>query len=149
MTDSAKINHFRLWVLFTGVFNIVSYFPLSCPYTLAKFIAMTNLLNSLFGLGGTDLSMPVNAATLMIMNLFGFFIIVLGILLIVASQDILNRAWFVFWEGVIRIFAFLYIFYFVIFKGAAQILFLFGTIDLIIAAIYMYYIFSITEAKIK
>ncbi|MBC8391826.1 MAG: hypothetical protein H8E17_04580 [Deltaproteobacteria bacterium] len=149
MTSSAKINNFRLWVLCTGIFNIVSYSTLPCPYTLNKFIAMTNSLNSFFGLGGASLSMPINTATLMIMNLFGLFIVVLGILLIVASQDILNRSWYVFWEGVIRIFAFLYIFYFVIFKNAAQILFLFGTIDLIIGMIYMYYIFSIPEVKIK
>ena len=84
----------------------------------------------------------------MMINLFGLFIIVLGILLIIASFDIQNRSWYVFWEGVIRVFAFLYILYFVLFKNATQILFLFGTIDLFIAFIYFYYIYSIKELKI-
>ncbi|MBT8349981.1 MAG: hypothetical protein KJO26_01930 [Deltaproteobacteria bacterium] len=145
---SAKIKHFKLWVFWTGVFNIISYTALTCPFTLEKFMATTNSLSRLFGLGGSPLSLPVNSGNLMMINLFGFFIIVLGILLIIASFDIQNRSWYVFWEGVIRVFAFLYILYFVLLKDAAQILFLFGTIDLVIAFIYFYYIFSIKEIRI-
>ena len=77
-----------------------------------------------------------------------FIVVFLGIFLIIASLDIEKRAWFVFWEGLTRIFVFLFFLYFVLFSSAAQILLLFGIIDLIIGIIYMYFIFTIKDLKL-
>ena len=76
-------------------------------------------------------------------NVFGYIVAFLGVLLILASFDIKNRAWFVFWEGLLRIGAFLLCAYFTLVRDASQMVFIFGTTDLIIGSLYMYYIFTI------
>jgi len=148
MSDSVKTVHFRWWVFWTGIFNIVAYAPLLCPFTLKSFFGTTTGLSNALGLGGTVLSMPENVNHVIMINILGLIVVFLGIFLIIASLDIEKRAWFVFWEGLTRIFVFLFFLYFVLFSSAARILLLFGIIDLIIGIIYMYYIFTIKDLKI-
>ena len=148
MEASAKTEHFRLWVFWTGIFNIVAYGAMVCPFTLKTFFGASNSLGKFLGLGGTPFTMPQNVNLLVMINLLGLVVIFLGIFLIVASRDIRNRAWVVFWEGLARIFVFLFFLYFVLFKAGAHISLLFGVTDLIIGIIYMYYIFTIKDLKI-
>ena len=148
MSDSVKIVHFRWWVFWTGIFNIVAYAALLCPFTLKIFLGTSTELSNTLGLGGIMLSMPENVNHVIMINILGLVVVFLGIFLIIASLDIEKRAWFVFWEGLTRIFVFIFFLYFVLFSNAAQILLLFGIIDLIIGIIYMYYIFAIRNLKI-
>jgi hypothetical protein len=148
MPDSVKTIHFRWWVFWTGIFNIVAYAPLLCPFTLKIFLGTSSGLGNALGLGGTVLSMPENVNHVIMINLLGLMVVFLGIFLIIASLDMEKRAWLVFWIGVTKISVFLFFLYFVLFSSAAQILLLFGIIDLIIGIIYMYYIFTIKNLKI-
>ena len=148
MESSARIEHFRRWVFWTGIFNIVAYAALLCPITLKIFLSTSNGLGNALGLGGTVFSMPENVNHVIMINILGLLVVFLGIFLIMASFDIEKRAWFVFLEGLTRFFVFLFFFYYVLFSHAAQILLLFGIIDLIIGIIYMYYIFTIKDLKI-
>lgn len=148
MESSAKIEHFRLWVFWTGIFNIVSYSALLCPVTLKIFINTSSGLGDALGLGGTVFSMPENVNHVIMINILGLLVVFLGLFLIMASLDIEKRAWFVFLEGLTRFFVFLFFLYYFLFSNAAQILLLFGIIDLIIGIIYMYYIFTIKDLKI-
>jgi hypothetical protein len=148
MMTSDKTGRFRRWVFWTGIYDIVAFGVLACPFTLKMFLSVSNGLNEALGLGGTLAAFPVNANNLLMINTLGVILIFLGIMLIVASLDIERRAWFVFWEGLIRIIFFILSFYVILFKGAAQIVFVFGIIDLIIAVIYLYYIFTIEGLKI-
>ena len=148
MESSAKTEHFRRWVFWTGIFNIVAYAALLCPITLKIFLSTSNGLGNALGLGGTVFSMPENVNHVIMINILGLLVVFLGIFLIMASLDIEKRAWFVFLEGLTRLFVFLFFFYYVLFSNAAQILLLFGIIDLIIGIIYMYYIFTIKDLKI-
>ena len=145
MPDSVKPVHFRWWVFWTGIFNIIAYAALLCPFTLKIFLGTSSGLGNALGLGGTVLSMPENVNHVIMINILGLIVVFLGIFLIIASLDIEKRAWLVFWIGVTKIFVFLF---FVLFSSAAQILLLFGIIDLIIGIIYMYYIFTIKDLKI-
>ncbi|MBW1848362.1 MAG: hypothetical protein JRG81_14245 [Deltaproteobacteria bacterium] len=149
MADSKKINTFQKWVFWTGVFNIIAFTGLTCPFTLKRFLFITNKMGALLGFGGADLLFPADINHLVLINMLGMIVVMLGVMLIIASFNIMERAWYVFWEGLIRIFAFLLIFYFVLFMNAAQALLFFGGIDLLIGLIYMYYIFSIKELKIR
>ena len=148
MADSVKSVHFKWWVFWTGIFNIVAYAALMCPFTLKIFFGTSTSLSNTLGLGGTVLSMPENVNHVIMINILGLIVVFLGIFLIIAALDIEKRAWFVFWEGLTRIFVFLFFLYYVLFSSAAQILLLFGIIDLIIGIIYMYYIFTIEGLKI-
>jgi hypothetical protein len=149
MESSAKTEHFRRWVFWTGIFNIVAYSQMLCPFTLKIYINTLNGLNNALGLGGTVLSIPENVNHVIMINLLGLLVVFAGICLIIASLDIEKRAWFVFWEGFIgRFFSFLFFLYYVLFSSASQILLLSGIIDLIIGIIYMYYIFTIKNLKI-
>jgi hypothetical protein len=148
MEASPKTEHFRLWVFWTGIFNIVGYAAVACPFSLKMFISASNGLGRLFGLGGTPLTMPENVNHLVMINILGMLVVFLGILLIIASRDIEKRAWFVFWEGLARIFVFLFFLYYVLFRAGAHVTLLFGITDLIIGIIYVYYIFTIKDLKI-
>ena len=148
MESSAKMEHFRRWVFWTGIFNIVAYSALLCPVTLKIFLSTSNGLGDALGLGGTVFSMPENVNHVIMINILGLLVVFLGICFIMASLDIEKRAWFVFLEGLTRLFVFLFFFYYVLFSNAAQILLLFGIVDLIIGIIYMYYIFTIKDLKI-
>ena len=33
---SKKLNHFKQWVFWTGIFNIVTYSSFLCPFTFAR-----------------------------------------------------------------------------------------------------------------
>jgi hypothetical protein len=148
MPDRIKTAHFRWWVFWTGVFNIVAYAALLCPFTLRIFFGTWIGLSNALGLGGALLSIPENINHVVMINILGLIVVFLGIILIIAALDIEKRAWFVFWEGLTRIFVFLFFLYFVLVNNASQILLLFGIIDLIIGIIYMYYIFTIRDLKI-
>lgn len=148
MTSSARIDHFRPWVFWTGVFDMVGYTALTGPFTLERFLAISNRLNRFLGWEGMPLALPANRANWMMVNLCGFMIVLLGALLIAASLDIQNCAWVVFWEGLVRVFAFAAILSLVVFQSAPRSLLLFGTIDLIIAVITYYDIFTLKELKI-
>ena len=108
MESSAKIEHFRRWVFWTGIFNIVAYAALLCPITLKIFLSTSNGLGDALGLGGTVFSMPENVNHVIMINILGLLVVFLGIFLIMASFDIEKRAWFVFLEGLTRFFAFLF-----------------------------------------
>jgi len=149
MDTEVKVQNFRRWVLWTGIFNIVAYSPLVCPFTLKQFFNVSNKLSQAFGLGGTAFTIPPDINNLLMINMVGLFVIFFGIWLIIASFDIVNRVWFIFYEGLLRILVFFFFLYFVIFNNAAVVLIVFGTIDLIFGCIYMYYIFSIQGLRIK
>jgi len=138
-----KMLHFKRWTFWTGIFNIVAYFSLVCPFTLRMFIDMQNNMGKSMGFGGSEFAFPMNANNLFMINSLGLIIVFLGIFLIIASFDIANRSWFVFWEGVLRILVFVISVYFVLAMDASQMVFGIGLIDLIIGLIYMYYIFTI------
>ncbi len=143
MEKSAKLLHFKRFVFWTGVFNIVAYAALACPFTLKTFINMQNNVGKSLGLGGAEFVFPMSVNNLLMVNILGLIVIFLGIILIIASFDIENRAWFVYWEGLIRILVFVMCAWFVLAKDASQMMFGIGLIDLIIGLIYMYYIFTI------
>ena len=142
-----KLLHFKRWVLWTGIFNIVAYGSLICPFTLTTFINMQNNMGKSLGLGGSKFVFPVSVNNLLMINILGLIVVFLGIFLIVASFDIKNRSWFVFWEGLLRIIVFFFCIYFVLVKDASQMMFGIGLVDLIIGLIYMYYIFTIEGLK--
>jgi len=148
MEFSEKKEHFRRWVFWTGIFNIVAYAALLCPFTMKIFFGTSSGLSNALGLGGTVFSMPENVNHVIMINILGLIVVFLGVFLIIASLDIEKRAWFVFWNGVTRILVFLFFLYYVLFSSAAQILLLFGVIDLVIGIIYIYYIFTIKELMI-
>jgi hypothetical protein len=148
MEFSEKKEHFRRWVFWTGIFNIVAYAALLCPFTMKIFFGTSTGLSNALGLGGKVFSMPENVNHVIMITILGLIVVFLGIFLIIASLDIQKRAWFVFWNGVTRILVFLFFLYYVLFSSAAQILLLFGVIDLVIGIIYIYYIFTIKELMI-
>ena len=118
MESFAKIEHFRRWVFWTGIFNIGAYSAFLCPVTLKTFLSISNRLGDALGLGGTVFSMPENVNHVIMINILGLLVV------------------------------FLFFLYYVLFSNATQILLLFGIVDLIIGIIYMYYIFTIKDLKI-
>ena len=136
-------------VLVTGILNIVVYSALLFPFTLRVFLNISNAMNNALGLGGMSFTVPLNTNHLVMIHIVGILVVCLGIMLVIASFDVLNRAWFIFWEGLLRILVFLYILYFVVCMNSITILLLFGATDLIIGSVYMYFIFTIEGLSIK
>jgi hypothetical protein len=147
LTREERVNRFSLWVFWTGLFNILAYIWMTCPRTLETFLNLTNSLNKALRLGGAPLLVSGNVNDVLLINILGMIVVFLGVMLIMAALEIEKRAWFVFLEGLIRIFAFLFILYAILFMNAARILLLFGLADLIIGIIYLYYIFTIEALR--
>jgi hypothetical protein len=77
MPDLFKTIHFRWWVFWTGIFNIVAYAALLCPFTLKIFLNTSNGLSNTVGLGGTALSMPENVNNVIMINILGLIVVFL------------------------------------------------------------------------
>jgi len=92
MESSAKTEHFRWWVFWTGIFNIVAYAAFMCPFMLKIFLVTSTDLSNALGLGGTVLSMPENVNHVILINILGLIVVFVGIMLIIASLDIEKRA---------------------------------------------------------
>jgi hypothetical protein len=110
MNAAVKTEHFRKWVLATGIFNVVVYSTLLFPFTMKILFDISSSLNTALGLGGMVFPIPANSNHQVMIHIVGIIVVSLGVMLIIASRDIVNRAWFVFWEGVLRIIVFLYVF---------------------------------------
>jgi hypothetical protein len=91
----------------------------------------------------------LNTNHLVMIHIVGILVVCFGIMLVIASFDIMNRAWFVFWEGLMRIIVFLYLLFFVVCMNSITLLLLFGTTDLIIGTVYIYFIFTIEGLSVK
>ena len=149
MESSAKVECFRKWVLGTGIFNIVVYSTLLFPFTFKVLLDISSAMNNALGLGGMSFPVPANTNHLVMIHVAGICVVCLGIMLVIASFDIMNRAWFVFWEGLLRIIVFLYLLFYVVCMNSIALLLLFGAADLIIGIVYMYFIFTIEGLSIK
>jgi hypothetical protein len=149
MTSSSKIEFFRKWVMVTGILNIVVYSVLLFPFTLKVLLDISNTMNNALGLGGMVFPVPLNTNHLVMIHIVGILVVCFGIMLVIASFDIMNRAWFVFWEGLMRIIVFLYLLFFVVCMNSITLLLLFGTTDLIIGTVYIYFIFTIEGLSVK
>lgn len=137
-----KTDNFRKWVMGTGIFNIVVYSTLLLPFTVKILLDISAMLNAALGLGGMGFPVPSNTNHLVMIHIVGALVVFLGIMLIVASFDVVNRTWFIFWEALMRIVVFLYLLIFVVCMNSITILLLFGAADLVIGLIYLYYIFT-------
>ncbi len=148
MTSSTKTTHFRQWVFWTGIFQVVAFGALVCPFTSKIFLSSLSALNKTIGLGGAAFVFPSNVHNFLMIYSLGVSAIVFGIFLIIASFDIENRAWFVFWDALGRVIFFLICIYFAFFKNASQMLFVGGSLDLFLGSVLLYYIFTIKGLKI-
>jgi uncharacterized membrane protein HdeD (DUF308 family) len=106
-------------------------------------------MNNALGLGGMSFPVPTNTNHLVMIHVVGICVVCLGIMLVVASFDVMKRAWFVFWEGLLRIIVFLYLLFYIVYMNSIALLLLFGVADLIIGIVYMYFIFTIEGLSIK
>lgn len=79
MEPSAKTEHFRRWVFWTGIFNIIAYAALLCPFTMKIFFGISTGLSNALGLGGAVLSIPENVNHVIMINILGLVIVFQGL----------------------------------------------------------------------
>jgi hypothetical protein len=108
----------KKFVFWTGIYNIVVGLVISCPWVVK--LLGTPLPSSYFWLWF--------AAVL---------VIYLGILLVLCSRNLKGRASLVYWEGILRIVAFLLVAGFGVFGGLGPAITLLGIIDLAIGLVYL------------
>ena len=106
------------FVFWSGVYNIVAGFSLFFPmfYELMRIRHPNSVFWS---------------------EAFGFFVICLGILLVICSRDLKSRASLVYWEGVFRLIFFAHMTWFGVMKDFGLMLAVFGVIDLFIGLVYL------------
>lgn len=107
------------FVFWTGVYNIVAGVTLLFP-GLPVFIGV-RLPENIFWLW-----LPVS------------LVIYLGVMLILCSRDLQARACLVYWEGILRIVAFVLLAYFGFIKDSGIMLGIIGAGDLVIGLIYLF-----------
>jgi len=106
------------FIFWTGVYNVVAGFTFLFP-RIALFLGVT--------LPDSNVWVWTVAVA----------IIYLGIAMIMSSRDLKNRATFVYWEGLLRLVAFLLFSGFGFFGGLGTIMGILGIVDLFIGIVYL------------
>lgn len=109
---------------------------------MQKFVFWTGIYNILLGVGFLIPSIPSLSGIQGTSSLFWLWlpavlVIYLGILLILCSRDLNTRGTLVYWEGILRIFAFFLLTYFGFLGGLGIMLGIIGIVDLLIGLGYL------------
>ncbi|MGB7518351.1 MAG: hypothetical protein WA896_01815, partial [Spirulinaceae cyanobacterium] len=109
---------------------------------MQKFVFWTGIYNILLGVGFLIPSIPSLSGIQGTNSLFWLWlpavlVIYLGVLLILCSRNLNVRGTLVYWEGILRVFAFLLLAYFGFWGGLGIMLGVIGIVDLLIGLGYL------------
>jgi hypothetical protein len=127
------------WTLGAGVFNIVVAFPISLPFFYQHYYAFFNALNAGAGLGGGALLPPADGNGLFI-NTMGLALVLVGMMMIYASRDLVNRKGIPLLNAIIRLVFAVFLIYYLAKGQLPWILTMLGVIDISISMNLFYYL---------
>ena len=109
---------------------------------MQKFVFWTGVYNIFLGAGFLTPSIPGFLGIQGNSSIFWFLlpavlVIYLGVLLILCSRNLNARGTLVYWEGILRVFAFLLLTYFGFWGGLGTMLGVIGIVDLLIGLGYL------------
>ncbi|HAD08763.1 MAG TPA: hypothetical protein DCF62_04725 [Porticoccaceae bacterium] len=140
--DSNTEKHFKNWVLMGGLFNCIVALPLSLPFTCKLYIELFNHMNALLGMGGFRWIPPTEGANLLFLNTAGLALFLVGMMLIYASKNVVERAEIPLLNGIIRFAWGITATYYIIAFEVIHIMLTIVAIDVILASIYMSFFFK-------
>lgn len=145
MIDTIEMDKLKKWTLGAGIFNVIAAFPLSMPFLYRQYYALFNSINSMFGLGGREVFPPAEGENMLFINTAGLALVLVGMLLIYASNNIRYRIGIPFLNAIVRmVFSFLLLYY-IFTENILRILMVIGVIDIVIAISFFYHIYQINS----
>lgn len=141
-----RLTPFRYWVFGAGIFNAVAGFPLAAPFLSKHYIVLLNDLNTLSGLGGKELKPPDDGAMMLIVNMAGLAVLLIGLMLIYASADLEKRRGIPLLNGICRLIFSILVVYYVATEDIARMLLGVAMIDFVIGGVFLYYLFELRHS---
>lgn len=142
-----KLKNARKWAIRGGVFNCIAAFPFALPFVFDNYINLFNDINSFLGFGGKLWISPSEGANMLFLNTAGLALFLVGLTLLYASKNIVERAELPLFNGIIRfVWGFIAIYYIVSYE-MIQIMFIIVIIDFIFASMYFYYYYQIYNIR--
>ncbi len=141
--EVTSMKSFQKWVFGAGVFNVVAAFPLAMPFLYRSYYALFNNLNHKMGLGGMDLELPVAGVNMLFINTAGLALALVGLMLIYASANLKTRVGIPFLNAIIRLIFSGLLIYYIIAENISRILVPLAVIDVVIAGVFLYFIFQL------
>jgi len=136
----------RRWVLGGGVFNCIVAFPLAMPFLHGWYIQLLNNIATLIEPNGAIWLPPIDGTNMLFLNTAGMALFLVGMTLIYASKNVVDRITIPFLNGIVRfVWAVTAIYYFINYS-LIEVIFPLVVIDSILAIVYIYYYFKISNA---
>ena len=146
---SSPSNIFRKWVLGAGIFNIVAAFPLATPFLYKPYYSVFNYLNHALGLGGMDLEPPVEGINKLLVNTAGLALMLVGLILVYASTNLKEWIGIPFLNAIVRLVFSALLVYYLVTENISRILLSLAGIEVLIAGVFLYYIFKPEKLRLK
>ncbi len=138
ITD-AQNRTFRYWVIAAGVYNLLAFVPMALPGLYQNYYNLNNDLNTALGLGGQPGVPPSEGINMLLVNLGGLVIVGLGFMLFYAARDLPHRWGIPVINALTRLAALGLLWYYVAVEDVARVMLLFGLVDILFIAVFLYY----------
>lgn len=142
-------NNAKKWVLVGGLFNCIVAFPFAIPFLSSTYINLFNKVNNFLGLAGVRWVPPSEGANMLFLNTAGLALFLVGMTLIYASREIIERVEIPFLNGIVRFCWSVIATYYIVSYEIINVMFIIVVIDLVLATAYTYYYFQIRRLLIK
>jgi hypothetical protein len=139
------VNQFKALLLFSGIFNIVLATPLIFPFLYKQYFQLLWHINVLLSLGGNQPLPPTEGINALLINTAGIDLVLIGVIVIYASLDPINRKFIPIVNAFGRILFASIIIYYCIAYDIARIVLVIGVIDVVISLGFCYYLLKIKQ----
>jgi hypothetical protein len=145
ITVERRVRRFSAFLIFSGLFNIVLAAPLMVPEFYRNYLELLWRVNVILSLGGQEPVAPSGGISALFINTAGLDLVLIGIVVLYASRDLLER-WFIPAVNAAARLAFFGVsLYYVIVYEIARIVLLIGGVDLIISGIFAWFLLSLRK----
>jgi len=144
INDQDKIAaSFKKLLLFSGLFNIIFAFPLAVPFAFQEYLDLLSSFNQRLQLGGLPIPPVGDGVHALLINTVGIDLILIGGVVLYAAYDPTKRTGIPLLNAVGRTMFFFIILYYIIAFNIARIVLVFGIIDVVISAGFIFFIWKL------
>jgi len=133
------IRRFRALLVFSGVINILCTVLFVMPITFGWYLKLLNSINMQLSWGGLPISIPSDAAHILLINTVGIDMVLISSFVIYASIDLVRRRTIILLNAITRTLFFALIVYYCIAYDIARIFLAFGILDMFVTVGQVYY----------
>lgn len=144
-TDSKHEKGFKRFLIFGGIFNILSAILFVFPWTINWYVKQLSDMNQNLHLGGAPIPLINDPFTMALLSCLGNSIVLIGAICIYCSFEPIKHRMIPLFNAIARIVFCLLVLYYAIFNNLPRIIIGFGLMDGIIGSVFINYEIKITQ----